>query len=224
MNQNNNNQNQNKQNQSQDPQFKEGIFSKVTKPVGRPKPNLNKIPYNQWDWKISDPDFYESFHRLPDSKIPEIYNQVKWNRYNQSLYAAEPPKRLDFRPQTVWKKMKLEVVLLGTGIILGFMLPTFIRWGKKRELEREQDDQRRQYQQMNMQGNPQRMGSVRINQNLGGYYSENYKPGDNGEDQASLEFANRVALLSQEERDKRELVENATNQPVHGLGSGYFKT
>eukprot|EP00347_Sterkiella_histriomuscorum_P018320 403345954 len=215
MNQNNNNR---KQQNQQD--YQEGVFERVTRPVGRPKPNLDKTPYEKWNWQQNDPDFYESFHRLPDSKIPEIFNQVRWNRYNQSIYAAQPPKRLDFRPRTLWTKMRLEVILFSSSILLGLMLPSIIRWGNKRRMDKEADQQQRLY----MQQNSQPM-AVRVNQNLRNIYSEANMNQDpkfiQEEDQARQDFAERVGLLSQDERDKRELVQGKN---IHGLGSGYFKT
>ena len=53
-------------NNADDP--KEGVFSRITKPLGTPKPNHENIPFDKWDWQKEDPAFYESFMRLPDSK------------------------------------------------------------------------------------------------------------------------------------------------------------
>ena len=50
-----------------------------------PAQQANKPPAEQfetWDWKAQDPDFYERFHRTPESKDPQTRAQVRWNRFN----------------------------------------------------------------------------------------------------------------------------------------------
>ena len=59
-----------------------GKVHKATRPVGRPRQNTNNVPFEEWDWKKEDPDFYESYMRLPDSTDPQSFEQVKWNRYH----------------------------------------------------------------------------------------------------------------------------------------------
>ena len=48
-----------------------GPIHRATRPVGRPKQNTENIPFEKWDWQKEDPDFYQSFMRLPDSKDPQ---------------------------------------------------------------------------------------------------------------------------------------------------------
>ena len=96
----------------------EGPISRATK-MPR-KPNFNeggKIPFDQWDWQKEDPDFYEQFHKLPDSIDPDISRQVRWNRYNQSLNPGGNP--YDLRPRTFFKKMRFEIFLFAGGILMG---------------------------------------------------------------------------------------------------------
>ena len=47
---------------------KEGHFAKMTKQAKMPNVNQKMVPINQWNWKENDPEFYEQFHRMPDSK------------------------------------------------------------------------------------------------------------------------------------------------------------
>lgn len=93
-------------------------LNRATRPVGRPKPNTTNIPFDKWDWKTEDPDFYESYMRLPDSKDPQSYEQVKWNRYHQSLAGGDAHMR-DFRPRTFLRRMRLEILLFASSILIG---------------------------------------------------------------------------------------------------------
>jgi hypothetical protein len=78
---------ENKKKHKYDEYFKEydkkaGRVHNVTKPVGRPRPNTQNVPFEQWNWEQEDKDFYDSFMRLPDAKDPDRIRQVKWNRYH----------------------------------------------------------------------------------------------------------------------------------------------
>ena len=95
-----------------------GPIHRATKPVGRPKPNVDKVPFEHWDWQREDPDFYASYMRLPDSKDPESLKQVKWNRYHQSLPAGDAHMK-DFRPRTFIRRMKWEILVFSSSILIG---------------------------------------------------------------------------------------------------------
>lgn len=82
------------------------------------------MPFEQWDWQKEDPDFYQSYMRLPDSKDPETLRQVKWNRYYQSLPEGDAKMR-DFRPKTFFKRMKMEIFLFTAGIAMGLFCKVF---------------------------------------------------------------------------------------------------
>ena len=47
-----------------------GKVANATKPVRMPKPNINDTPFDKWEWEREDPDFYESFVRMPEAKDP----------------------------------------------------------------------------------------------------------------------------------------------------------
>ena len=104
---------------------KAGPIHNATKPVGRPNPNTTNIPFEEWDWQKNDPDFYASYMRIRDSKDPELLKQVKWNRYHQSLAGGDAHMR-DFRFRTLFKRMKFEIFLFSSSIVLGFMCKKFL--------------------------------------------------------------------------------------------------
>jgi hypothetical protein len=119
---------------------KNGRFSKYTKPVGRPRPNKENVPFDKWDWQAEDPEFYESFMRLPDSKDPQSFEQVKWNRYHQSLAQGDAHMR-DFRPRTFIKRMRLEIFVFTSSILIGiFGKLHALRACSPSNLLQEQDD------------------------------------------------------------------------------------
>jgi hypothetical protein len=64
---------------------KETMFGHAAKPYNKPKigPDPN-VPFENWEWKTYDTEFYNRFHKLPDSKDPQMRHQVKWNRFNQA--------------------------------------------------------------------------------------------------------------------------------------------
>ena len=95
---------------------REGPFAKATRPVGPPRQNTLKIPYEQWNWSLEDPDFYRSFMRLPDSEDKSQYNAVKWNRWQ---IATNSFPGVDRRPGALFKKMKLEMFVIFGSIIFG---------------------------------------------------------------------------------------------------------
>jgi hypothetical protein len=98
---------------------KAGRVHNVTKPVGRPRQNVNKVPFEEWDWEKEDKEFYDSFMRIRDAKNPDAVKQVKWNRYYQSLPAGDAHMR-DFSMRTFARRMKFEIFLFTSGVICAF--------------------------------------------------------------------------------------------------------
>ena len=62
--------------------YKEGPINNATRPLGKPRLNLNKTSFEDWNWEKEDPDFYRSYMKFPESKMPDQYRQVKWSRYH----------------------------------------------------------------------------------------------------------------------------------------------
>ena len=91
----------------------------------RPRPpdegSSEGVEFKDWDWKKHDPEFYEQFHRMPESKDPQNIDQVKWNRYMHAK-ASGLPKR-DYSPRNFLFVMRKEVAIFSFSIFMGLMLP-----------------------------------------------------------------------------------------------------
>ena len=80
----------------------------------------------------------------PESKIPESLEQVKWNRYHQSLPKGDAHMK-DFRPRTFIKRMKLEILVFSCSILMGiFWVPWY--FSNERRAMRASDPQHLQKQ------------------------------------------------------------------------------
>lgn len=101
-----------------------GKITQATKPVGRPNMNTENIPFDKWDWEKEDGDFYKSYMRLPDSKDPKSFQHVKWNRYHQSTPKGAARMK-DFRPRTMLRVMRWEVLAFTTSVLLGIFCKCF---------------------------------------------------------------------------------------------------
>ena len=122
--------------------------------------NDNDEPLETWDWKKNDPDFYEKASKLPEFKDEHYQQMLKRSRYMQ----AGKKYRIDMRPRTVFRKMRIEIFLLGFGLTCAAMLPFYL---KSISRKRHQNNQERM-QELDMQHN-QMMGQASPYQQRGMY-------------------------------------------------------
>ena len=81
------------------------------------------VPFEKWDWKKHDPEFYEMFQRYPDAQDPVKLNSVKWNRYMHAKKSGMPKR--DFGARNFAWVMRREIGVFFLSVTMGLF---FIPW------------------------------------------------------------------------------------------------
>lgn len=91
------------------------------------KQDQPKENFETWDWKAQDPEFYERFHKSPESKDPQIRAQVRWNRFNQVVFESGAKPKFNYSPRVFFTVMRWEVLIIFGSVCMGLMLPTLLK-------------------------------------------------------------------------------------------------